>query len=235
MVRRLVLAVPLLAALGCEGIGPSLARPWGRPAAPPPPRTAVEHPEVEIYRRAEAERVEFFERELARLRDDLARAEASIVAMESGLRGSQSRADAVSALAEARIALDRVSKRVPWQQDRVAEANAKLVEARRQLDADHVASSVFFASRAMGIAESLAAEADLVSGWPGRKVIGGDRVNLRSGPSTDQPVLAVLSRETPVFPERGEEDWTLVRTPSGQIGWVHDALLEAPGPANKAD
>ena len=41
-----------------------------------------------------------------------------------------------------------------------------------------------------------------------------------------QPVLAVLSRETPVFPERSEEDWTLVRTPSGQIGWVHDALLE---------
>ena len=233
MVRRLVLTVPLLAALGCEGIGPSLGRPWGR--APPPQKVGVEHPEVEIYRRAEAERVEFFERELARLRDDLARAEASIVAMESGLRGSQSRADAVYALAAARIALDRVSKRVPWQQDRVAEANAKLVEARRQLDADHVASSVFFASRAMGIAESLAAEAELVGGWPGRKVIGGDRVNLRSGPSTDQPVLAVLSRETPVFPERGEEDWTLVRTPSGQIGWVHDALLEGPGPANKAD
>jgi hypothetical protein len=234
MVRRLVLTVPLLAAIGCEGIGPSLGRPWGRPPAPAA-HAAVEHPEVEIYRRAEAERVEFFERELARLRDDLARAEASIVAMESGLRGSQSRADAVSALAEARIALDRVSKRVPWRQDRVAEANAKLVEARRQLDADHVASSVFFASRAMGIAESLAAEAQLVSGWPGRKVIGGDRVNLRSGPSTDQPVLAVLSRETPVFPERSEDDWSLVRTPSGQIGWVHDGLLEAPGPAAAKD
>ena len=229
--RSLVLTVLGLSVLGCEGIGPSLGRPWGR--QPDPPAAAVSHPEVEIYRRAEAERVEFFERELERLRDDLARAEASIVAMESGLRGSQSRADAVSALAEARIALDRVGRRVPWRQDRVAEANTKLVEARRQLDADHVGSSVFFASRAMGIAESLAVEADLVSAWPGRKVIGGERVNLRSGPSTEQPVLAVLSRETPVFPERRESDWTLVRTPSGQIGWVHDALLDAPAPANR--
>jgi SH3-like domain-containing protein len=80
----------------------------------------------------------------------------------------------------------------------------------------------------MGIADSLRAEAELVSGWPGRKVVGADRVNLRSGPSTEHPVLAVLYRETPVFPERRESDWTLVRTPSGQIGWVHESLLTMP-------
>lgn len=217
-----LLVVFALAAIGCGGKG--LGRSWWIFPRGSPPTSA----EVEVYRRAEAERLEFFEREIARLREDLARAEASIVAMESGLRGSQSRADAVSALAEARIALDRVSRRVPWRRDRVEEARAKLAEARRQLDLDHVGSAVFFASRAQGITESLAQEAELVAGWPGLRVVSAERVNLRSGPSLKHPVLAVLEHETPVLPERGEGDWALVRTPSGQVGWVHAPLLLAP-------
>jgi hypothetical protein len=218
--RVLLALAPVV--LACQSRGPAHEGSWwpfswGRGGS-----------EVEVYRRAEAERLEFFEREIARLREDLARAEASIVAMESGLRGSQSRADAVSALAEARIRLDRVSRRVPWRRDRVEEARGKLAEAQRQLDLDHVGAAVFFASRAQGISESLAQEADLVAGWPGLRVVSAERVNLRSGPSRDQPVLAVLEHETPVLPERGEGEWTLVRTPSGQVGWVHAALLIAP-------
>jgi hypothetical protein len=214
-------------ALACQGSGSGSGRSWWFSA--PNDNEAVESKaEIEVYRRAEAERVEFFEREITRLREDLARAEASIVAMESGLRGSQSRADAVSGLAEARIALDRVSPRVPWREDRVEEARAKLNEGQRQLDLDHVAAAVFFASRAQGIADSLAQEVTLVAGWPGMRVVAGERVNLRAGPSRDHAVLAVLAHDTPVLPERGEGDWTLVRTPSGQVGWVHAPLLLAP-------
>jgi hypothetical protein len=218
----------LALALGCQspGSGRGGSHWFSAGSAPDPPVEPAE--EVEVYRRAEAERLEFFEREIARLREDLARAEASIVAMESGLRGSQSRADAVSALAEARIALDRVSRRVPWRKDRVEEARTKLAEAQHQLDLDHVGAAVFFASRAQGITESLSQEAKLVSAWPGLRVVAGERVNLRAGPSVQQPVLAVLAHETPVLPERGEGDWTLVRTPSGQVGWVHAPLLVAP-------
>jgi hypothetical protein len=219
----------LLLALACQGgsAGRGVSG-WFSIAGAPPDPAPEPAEEVEIYRRAEAERLEFFEREIERLRADLARAEASIVAIESGLRGSQSRADAVSALAEARIALDRVSKRVPWRKERVEEARKKLAEAQRQLDLDHVGAAVFFASRAQGITESLAQEANLVSGWPGLRVVAGERVNLRAGPSAQQPVLAVLPHQTPVLPERGEGDWTLVRTPSGQVGWVHAPLLIAP-------
>ena len=219
-----LLAALALGSLACQGSGPGRNGSWWFSSSDDAERSR----EIEVYRRAEAERIEFFEREIKRLRDDLARAEASIVAMESGLKGSQSRADAVSAIAEARIALDRVTKRVPWRKDRVEEARTKLAEAQRQLDLDHVGSAVFFASRAHGITESLAQEADLVAGWPGVRVVAGERVNLRAGPSIDHPVLAVLAHETPVFPERGEGEWTLVRTPSGQVGWVHGGLLVAP-------
>ena len=225
--RAAWLAALGLAAQGCTGPGLLQGGFW---SDPPAESASSGRDEVEVYRRAEAERIEFFEREIARLRDDLAKAEASIVAMESGLRGSQSRADAVSALAEARIALDRVSRTVPWRSDRVEEARAKLDEAQRQLDADHIGSAVFFASRAQGITETLALEADLVAGWPGRRLVGVPRVNLRAGPSRVHPVLAVLLEETPLLLERNESDWALVRTPAGQVGWVHAPLLENPKP-----
>jgi len=184
--------------------------------------------DVEIYRRAEAERLMFYEREVQRLRADLAQAEESLVAMESGLRGNQSRADAVSALAETHIALARVAESVPWRADRVAEARAKLAEASRQLEADHVGSAVFFISRARRIAESLQLEAEQVAAWSDQRLIAGDRVRLRAGPSRDHDVVDTLMRQTPVFPERSLQDWTLVRTPAGQIGWVHSSLLALP-------
>jgi len=199
---------------------------WRAEPGPEPTANAADI-ESEVYRRAELERSEFFEREVERLRADLRQAEESIVAMESGLRGSQSRADAVSSVAEARIALDRVRRQVPWRTAEVQEARTKLAEAQRQLDGDHAASALFFASRAQRITDSLLAEARQVAQWSDRRWTRGDRVNLRAGPSQQHRVVDVLVQETPVFPERAHEDWRLVRTPSGQVGWVHASLLRA--------
>lgn len=210
-----LLLAPCLGALGCQ----VLAGPFG---AKPPHDSLIES---EVYRRAELERTEFYAREVERLRADLKQAEESIVAMESGLRGFQSRADAVSALAEARIALDRVARNVPWRSDRVLEARGKLEEADRQLESGHVGSAVFFASRAQRITETLRAEERQVAAWSERRLIQRERVNLRAGPSTAHRVIDTLVAETPVFPERHHQGWTLVRTPTGQVGWIATALL----------
>ena len=181
--------------------------------------------EASVYQRAEIERSEFFEREVERLRADLREAEEWIVALESGLRGFHSRADAVSAVAEARIALERVSRTVPWRSDSVTGARSKIYEASRQLDAGHVGAAVFFASRAQRITDALRAEAQLVSAWSEKRWIHGVRVHLRAGPSTAHRVVDVLTDRTPVFPESNLDDWTLVRTPNGRVGWVHTSLL----------
>jgi hypothetical protein len=182
--------------------------------------------ESEVYARAQAERTEFLGREVDRLHADLQQAERSIVDLESGLRGLHTRADAVSAVAEARISLDRVGRRVPWQHQRVAEARAKLEEADRQLATDHLGAAIFFASRAQRITESLQAEIDQVAKWDVHRVTRGDRVNLRSGPSRESKIVGVLARQMPLYPERELSDWTLVRTPEGRIGWVHRTLLK---------
>lgn len=192
------------------------------PSAGTADRHAVD---VAVYERAQAERNEFFEREVERLRADLRQAEESIVSLESGLRDAHSRADAVSALAEARIALERVGRRVPWRADRVAEARRKLDEANRQLEVDHVGAAIFFASRAQRIIDSLDAEARQVAHWKERRSVRNERVNLRAGPAESHRIVDVLSHATPVYPERSSGDWTLVRTPDGRVGWVFSALL----------
>lgn len=181
--------------------------------------------DAEIYRNAQRIYARYLEREVERLRADLRQAEEAMVAIESGLRGVHSRADAVSSLAEARIAVERAGRDVPWRETQIEEARGKLKEAERQFQAGHSGSAVFFASRARRIADTLNEEAELVSRSPDALFVERDRVNLRSGPSTADPVLAVLEHSTPVFPERSEGEWMLVRTPSGPVGWVYHRLL----------
>jgi hypothetical protein len=88
-------------ALTCLGLG------CGSPPAPPAP------PSVDpgVFRRAEAERIERLEEQIELLGADLRRAEKALVLAESGLRGSYSRADAVSALAESKIEAELVQSR----------------------------------------------------------------------------------------------------------------------------
>jgi hypothetical protein len=207
-------AAPLLLA-GCALLSP----------APPEPEP-VARPDDTIYERAAVERADALERENERLRADLAAAEATLLAIESGMRGTQRRAEAVSQLAEARIHVDRAAARAPWRAAMVAEARDKLAEAERQLANGHFGSAIFFVSRASRIAASLDAEAERVSRSPGAQRIKPARVNLRAAPGTESEVITVLTPELPVFVESTAEDWSLVRTAGGQVGWVRSDLIE---------
>lgn len=214
-------------ALGaCGSIGPiRFSNPWAGSNAETPP--AESDSDAEVYQRAQRERARYLEEEIARLRADLAQAEEAMVAIESGLRGVSTRADAVSALAEARIAVERARQRAPWRNDRLTEAEAKLDEAERQFAAGHVGAAVFFASRAARTATTLSEEARKVASQPDARFVQRTRVNLRTGPSTEAAVLAVLGEGTPVFPEREDGAWLLVRTAAGRVGWVHGSLVTA--------
>ena len=192
--------------------------------AAPPPDLPLDNDE-DIYRRAESERSSLFEREIERLRADVAEAEQELVAVESGLRGSHSRADAVSALAEARIQVDRARKRAPWRASLGKEAVNKLEAADRLLGAESFGSAIFFSSRAARIAKNILEEARRAESAPGARSVSGRRVNLRDGPSTQHAVLGVLLLGMPVFPEREEGDWILLRTAEGSVGWVHGSLI----------
>ena len=194
---------------------------------PPPVAAAPEHAVPEVYRRADADRVKALERENDRLRADLRAAEETLLAVESGMRGTQRRADAVSKLAEARIQVDRAAALAPWRADGALEAREKLDEADRQLAAGHIGSAIFFVSRASRIAAALESEADLVGKTQGLKLIKAAHANLRAEPNTQSEVLSILPAESPVFSESEQGEWALVRTLAGQVGWVHGNLLRS--------
>lgn len=178
-----------------------------------------------MHRRAAEERIELLERDIARLQADVRQAEETLVGIESGLRGVHTRADAVSSLAESRIEVERAAALAPWRGDELAEARRKLEEADRQVQAGSFGAAIFFASRARRIARTLITEGSTARQTSGLRYIARPRVNLRSGPSTEAPILGTLVRSTPVHPERREGTWVLLRTPSGTLGWVHGALL----------
>lgn len=198
------------------------------PAEPPDAAADLKGVEVEVYRKAETERAAELARQVERLRADLAQAEAALVAAESGLRGDYSRADAASSLAEARIQVERAAERAPWRASEVAEARTKLADADRQIADGHYGSALFFVYRAQRAAETIEAEADRVQDRPGVRYVGASRVNMRSGPSTVDRVLQVLQEGAPVFEERSRDEWLLVRSSTGEIGWVHRSLLRHP-------
>jgi hypothetical protein len=193
------------------------------PAGPPDAADAA------IYKRAEAERLAWLESELARLRADLEQAEKTMTWLESDLRNSRTRAEAVSVTAEARVALARARERAPWRAEECDVAAAKLAEAERLLQEERVGAAIFFASRARRIADDVVAEARLVEQARDALFVSGERVNLREAPSTQSPVVAVLEQATPVFPERRSDAWVLVRTQRGRVGWVYASLLRPRG------
>jgi hypothetical protein len=186
---------------------------------------ASPEPDAEVYRRAEEERNEVLEREVERLRADLRHAEEAMVAIESGQRGDHTRANAVSATAEARIAVERAGRSAPWRRDEIADAQRKLDVADRQLQAGHFGSAVFFALRAHRVADAITREASHASHADNVRYVRPSRLNLRAEPSRQASVLGQLPQGMPVFAERSEGEWALVRTPEGEVGWVFAALL----------
>ncbi|WP_052265349.1 SH3 domain-containing protein [Ruegeria sp. ANG-R] len=60
--------------------------------------------------------------------------------------------------------------------------------------------------------------------------VTGTRVNQRSGPSTSNPVMGVLSKGTRVEKLRGQGQWTQIRSNLG-TGWMSSGFLSSVAPA----
>jgi uncharacterized protein YgiM (DUF1202 family) len=194
-----------------------------RPA--PRPAEVVSVEKVEIFRQAETRRAEELMRQIEQLQADLQTAEAALVEAESGLAGMHTRAEAVSSLAVARIEVERAASRAPWRAQEVEAARAKLVEAERQVSMERFGAALFFVYRARRVADGILDEVAGLVEQGNARLIHARRVNLRAGPSTSEPILAVLDAGTPVFPQTDAGEWVLVQVSGGPTGWVHSRLI----------
>jgi hypothetical protein len=100
------------------------------------------------------------EREAEQLRADLREAEETLIAIESALTGTHTRAEAVSDLADSGILVERAAKLAPWREGSVRDAREKLEEADRHVQAGHFGSAMFFTAQARRIAMGLIREAE---------------------------------------------------------------------------
>ncbi len=171
------------------------------------------------------QRAERLQRDVKRLQIDIHEAEQALIALESGLMGIHTRAEAVSTLADARIMVERAAAVAPWRKEAVQEAREKLAEADRHVEAEHFGSAIFFSSRARRIASTLTQEVEAFKQSDKVRYVSGQKANLRSEPSARSDVLEVLSRQTPVVAGQNGGRWIRVRTPSGRVGWIHTSLL----------
>ncbi|MDJ0956435.1 MAG: SH3 domain-containing protein [Arenicellales bacterium] len=227
----------LVILLSCGLIAGCAELQWGNPGANPEPAQHVEEAqpapstpipapvEIELLRRAEIERVRALEREVERLKIDLERAEDALVGVETELRSGHSRANAVSSLAEAQMQLNKAARTAPWRAETISEARDKLDIAQKHIDNEYFGAAVFFVYRASRIVEELNHEADIVGNTSQVMFINRPRVNLRSGPSKTDEILTILVRGTPVVKEKKMDEWFLVRTLTGIVGWVHYELV----------
>ena len=181
--------------------------------------------QAQLFRQAETERASHLMQEIASLKADLETAESALVEAESGLAGNHTRADAISSLATARIQILRAEARAPWRAAEIEDARLKLEEAERQVGEGRFGTALFFVYRARRVADSILDEAEIIARNGSARLIRGSRVNLRAGPSTNEMILSVLTRGTPVFPQADEGEWVLVQVSSGPSGWIHRRLV----------
>lgn len=169
-----------------------------------------------------AENLRYLEAELRQSREALESAEKQFISADIGLQSSETKASAVAALAEARLAYDRTLRENP---DAGALANVQMArekvrQGEDQLSRERFASSVYFAKRAVTLLEES----------PSRKmvrIISVDQANMRRGPGLEYDVIERLVMGTVLYESKSINNWHKVRTRDGLEGWVHASVTAA--------
>ncbi len=180
---------------------------------------------TKVILKADTERIEQLEREIVRLKAELARAEETLVAVESGLQSGYTRADAVKSMAEAQIQLEKTTGLAPWHAEKINQAQDKLKTAQSHIDAGRFGAGLFFIYRVNSNVKNVNNEVEAIRTSPSLLFVGKNRANLRDGPSTNHKVVTTLTQDTPLFLEDRSEKWVLVRTLAGMVGWIHAGLV----------
>ncbi len=229
-IRAIFICVPLamlvVGATGCATLAqkpaPSQPEPVNKKQIAEEARSKIV---TKVILKADNERIDRLEREIERLKAELARAEQTLIAVESGLQSGYTRADAVKSLAEAQINLEKTMGFSPWHDEKIVQAQEKLKTARSHIDAGRFGAGLFFVYRVNSIVRNVNDEADAIRTSPNLLFVNKPRANLRTGPSTNHKIVTTLTQETPLFLENRSGKWVLVRTLSGTVGWMHAGLV----------
>jgi hypothetical protein len=252
------LAVVLLVAAGCSGKTETISSPATPPAPDPVREAAVESPSSEPVKPQEDEdsvALAAALQEVGRLRVTLAERSDEVTALEeakatlelelksaleelvrsqTSVRNVQSRAFAVSRIAEVRVELQLLRRRKdPALDDRLDRAAGFLDHADRALETDNVGGAAYLAERASELLRQVRTIAEIRSGAPTelipivppRTLQVVSAANLRKAPSADSEKLGAVEPGTELRAIARRGDWFQVEVQAEEPVWVHRRLV----------
>lgn len=172
------------------------------------------------------------EERVALLLRDLELTETEIIRTKARLKGIETRAEASSAIAEARILTGRLDPKA--RAATVALCNENIAKAEQQLGQVNYGAAVFFAMKAQDIAKKAQEASD-----PGRHVGPDDErpapqtsyrvkaktASIRKGPDVSGEVVAEAPEGSTLEATTVKGDWVKV-TFGGVTGWVSRSVVE---------
>ncbi len=193
--------------------------------------------EASRLREALAERsaeVTALEETKATLELELKSALEELLRSQTSVRNVQSRAFAVSRIAEVRVELQLLRKRKdPALADRLNRAGGFIDHADRALETDNVGGAAYLAERASELlrqARTIAeirsdSEAELIPIVPPRMLQVVAAANLRKSPSADSKKLGAVEPGTELRAIARRGDWFQVEVEGKDSVWVHRRLV----------
>lgn len=179
-------------------------------------------------RQAEEEQRRLEDR-IALLQRDLDVTETEVIRTKAKLKGIETKAEASSAIAEARILMRRLSeenKRSPS----LARCQAALDRAEEQLKEENFGAAAFFASKAQEFLDTtrrgaLASHEQDRPAPKARYVVKPGGANVRRGPSTEDAVVGKIPAGATVEASAIRGDWLRVKH-GDLVGWAYRPLFE---------
>ncbi|MFH1755501.1 MAG: SH3 domain-containing protein [Candidatus Latescibacterota bacterium] len=161
------------------------------------------------------------------LQQDLTQAEKQFISIEKRLQLKESKASAVSALAEAKLAYNRFqpNSNMSFDPQLLAEIDQKLAESAQLIQIENYTAAVYYAKRALRMLERSANTHEYIRRDGERRVVSVARANLRSGPGLDHDVIAHLAFGTVLVQVEKANDWSKIEAPNGVTGWIHYKLI----------
>lgn len=170
-------------------------------------------------RKSEEEQKRLEER-LAAEQRDLEVTEMELIRTKARLKGLETKAEASSAIAEARILLRRAEGRGAM----ALLAQQSLDKAEQQLAEDNYGAAIFFALKAQDLA-ARAQDGSEARKAPQQVTVKVAQANLRQAPEAKAPVVAKAPKGTSLAVKATQGDWLQV-TYGKVTGWVSRSVVQ---------
>lgn len=161
------------------------------------------------------------------IQQDLDQAEKQFISIEQRLQLKETKASAVSSLAEARLAYDKYKSVQSKTADvgLLEEIERKLEESRELIDKNNYPASVYYSKRVHRMLERTASNEAFLRSNGETRVVSVSKANLRKGPGLDYEVIGQLNFGTILVQVELADKWSKIETQDGIVGWIHRDLI----------